>query len=300
MSIRTLKTLLAIEREGTFVAAASALGLTQSAVSLQMRTLETELRLTLFERGRGRPVLNPQGRAIAARAAQIVRLHEDLASVAAPGGEIGGTLVLGAIPTVLTGVLPQALASLRASQPRMQVRVTAGLSAELTRKVADGELDAALVTQPIGALPGGLSWTGFAAEPLIVIAPPGAAGETDREILETHPFIRFQRRAWAGRLIDAELRRRRIEVQDAMELDALEAITSMVSHGLGAAIVPQRIGSGPLDPGLRAVPFGEPPLYREVGLVEPEANPRATLTRTLLACLMRLCEPACPAMLDEP
>jgi DNA-binding transcriptional LysR family regulator len=284
MSLRALRSFVAIARHGTFAAAAAALGLTQSAVSLQMRGLEAELRARLFDRSRRSPALTEQGRALLARAAEIVALYDGL-PVALSGPGLAGTLVLGAVPTVLTGVLPDALAALRAQHPEVQVRVVAGLSAELAALVERGEADAACVTEPMVRLPPGLTWRLFGRERLVVIAPPDAAGTGDRDLLARYPFIRFNRRAWAGRLIDEHLRRRGIAVNEAMELDSLEAIALMVSKGLGASIVPERAAGLALPARLVTRPFGRPPLVRKVGLIERAGHPRAALTAALLARL---------------
>ena len=97
-----------------------------------------------------------------------MRLCADLEDSLA-GADIAGVLEFGAIPTVLTGTLPGALASMRAAQPRLLVRLTSGLSGELARRVYKGELDAGIVTEPV-ELATGLSWHPIAAEPLVVIA----------------------------------------------------------------------------------------------------------------------------------
>jgi DNA-binding transcriptional LysR family regulator len=286
MSIRALKTFLAIAGHGTFAAAGRALSLTQSAVSLQIQGLEKQIGAALFDRSRRGAVLTADGRALLARAAEIVALYDGMpASLAADA--LRGTLRIGAVPTVITGVLPGALAQLRGLHPALQVRLVAGLSAELTAQVEGGELDAALVTQPVEHLPAGLVWREFARETLMVIAPVGGKARSDAELLTSHPFIRFNRRAWAGRLIDARLRARGIVVSEAMELDSLEAITLMVQRGLGASVVPLRASDRVAPPGTVRVPFGRPPAVRPIGLVERAGHSRSRLTDALFSRLRK-------------
>jgi len=285
MTIKALRTLLAIHRHGSFAAAGKAVGLTPSAVSLQIGGLEQRLNVRLFERGGRTPRLTASGHLAITRAQEILRLYDELPTVLASTGEIAGTLMLGAIPTTLTGFLPDALARLRTLHPRLRVRLVAGLSAELAAGVERGELDAALTTEPMERLARDLAWTKVGEEPLAVIAPPGARGRDDKTLLESYPLIRFNRRAWAGRLIDAELRRRKIAVVEGMELDSLEAIARMVSSGLGASVVPARLASLPEARRLRVVPFGKPPVIRTVGLIDRPGSPRAPLIQALLATL---------------
>lgn len=285
MSIKALRTLLAIARHGSFAAAGKSLGLTPSAVSLQIGGLEQRLHAKLFERGARTPRLTPAGHVAIARAQEIIRLFDELPGALATDDAIAGTLMLGAIPTTLTGFLPDALGRLRRLHPELRVRLVAGLSAELAAAVDRGELDAALTTEPMERLPRDLAWTEVAREKLAVIAPPGARGRDDKTLLEGYPLIRFNRRAWAGRLIDAELRRRKIAVVEGMELDSLEAIARMVKSGLGTSIVPARLAALPEARGLRVVPFGKPALTRIVGLVARAGSPRAPLIEALLATL---------------
>lgn len=284
MSIRALKTFAAIARHGTFAAAGQALSLTQSAVSLQIRGLEAMLGAALFDRSRRGAVLTADGHALLARAGEIIALYDGMGA-ALSNRALAGTLRLGAVPTVITGVLPEALARLRDDHPALQVRLVAGLSAELTRQVDAGELDAALVTQPVETLPAGLSWREYAREKLMVIGPADGKPRSDAEILTRHRFIRFNRRTWAGQLIDAQLRARGIMVSEAMELDSLEAITLMVQRGLGASVVPLRATDHAVPPGIVRRPFGRPPAVRPVGMVERQGHAKSQLTLALFSRL---------------
>ena len=191
MELRHLRTLVAIADYGGFAAAGAAIGLTQSAVSLHVKALEEGLGALLFDRSRRPPLLNAHGADLVERAREIVRLCADFED-SLTGADIAGVLELGAIPTVLTGTLPAALASLGAAHPGLLVRLTSGLSAELARRVYKGELDAGIVTEPVD-LAAGLSWHPIAAEPLVVIAPEDAAEDSDHQLLESRPFIRFKR-----------------------------------------------------------------------------------------------------------
>lgn len=287
MDIRHLKTLLAIAEHGGFAAAGAAIGLTQSAVSLHVKALEETLGVVLFDRQRRPPVLNSHGRELIYRAREIVERYDSLRQAFHPDA-LSGVLDLGAVPTVITGILPSALSALRSSQPGLHIRVANGLSEELVERVRRGELDVALVSEP-AHLAADLAWQVVAREPLVVIAPGQLPG-TDRELLESLPFIRFQRYAWAGRLIDTQLRERGIEVHTGMEMDSLEAISLMVSYGLGVSVVPRRPIATPFASGVRVVPFGTTPVYRVVGLVAQQGNPRQTILATLYRQLVQQIE----------
>lgn len=283
MEIRSLKVLVAVADHGSFAAAGNAVGLSQSAVSLQMKNLEQQLGCRLFDRKRRPPLLNAEGRALVERAREVVQKWEQLAD-AFKAEPVAGSLSLGALPTIITGVLPRALSRLRLENPRLKIRLTTGLSHELEQLIQKEQLDAAVVTQP-REVATGLCWYPFAIEPLIVIAPADAQGKDDRALLEGLPFIRFRRYAWAGQLIDGEINRRGIAVNPQMEIDSLEGIALLVGQGLGVSVVPQRKVDAPLPKSIRAVPFGQPQISRTLGLLEPMENPRTRLVKQLYNAL---------------
>jgi DNA-binding transcriptional LysR family regulator len=286
MELRQLRTLVAIEDYGSFAAAADAVGLTQSAVSLQIRHLEDELGVELFDRRRRSPVFNGKGRALVEHARKVVEICQHISQHSAVEA-LEGMLMLGAVPTSLDGIVPQALASMREYHPRLLVKVASGLSAELTARTRSGDINTAVVTEP-QQLADGLIAHLIAREPLIVIAPPEVEGESDQEILESGPFIQFDRRAWVGQQIDQHLKDRGIRVSLGMEINTLEAIARMVRCGLGVSVVPLPTGREMISAGLKWVSFGDPPLYRSLVVIERQANPQARLVSGLVSALRRV------------
>ncbi len=284
MNLHHLETLVAAAETGSFTGAAERVGVTQSAVSMQMKALEDDLGVALFDRSRRPLGLSEAGLALLPQVRELLRLADELA-IRAAGTALVGRLRLGVIPTAATALVPQALARLTARAPELQIRIESGLSGELSRRVAQGALDAALITLP-RRLGRDLRAREVRREPLVVVAPAGSAPGTDAALLRDRPFIRFNRRAGVGRLIDAELRRRRIQVREVMELDSVEAILAMVGHGLGVAVAPAHsLGAG-AGAGLVTAPFGDPPLARRVSLVERDRDGESPLVEALLGALL--------------
>lgn len=273
MSLRALRTLVAIAQYGSFARAAEAVCLTQSAVSLHVRSLEEDFNAPLFDRTRRVPVLTEAGHRAVERAREILALYDGIAAEIGEASELAGRLRIGAIQTALAGTLPMALAALRLAHPRFRVQVYSGMSAELAIRIDAGELDAAVTTEPVKPHPSGLAITPLYQEGFWIIGPPGLGSLDAKTLLQEYPFIRFDRRAWAGRTIDSELRRMRVRVQTDMELDNQEAIVEMVARGLGVAIVP--LSGRELDrlSGLTCLPFAEPQRQRKVVLLEREDRP---------------------------
>ena len=283
MSLRGLRILAAVAGKGSFAAAAEQLGLTQSAVSLQIKNLEEAFGVPLFERTGRSPKLNLNGKLAVQRAREILDLYDGIKGELSPSDAIKGVLTLGAVPTVITGSLPAVLGRLRQRHGEMQVRLVSSLSAELVRRVEEGDLDAALTTEPPFPIPPHSQWQTYDEEPFFVVAPKSAAAGTVKELFEGYPFVRFDKTAWAGALVDAQLTAQGIRPREVTELDSLEAAASMVEQGLGIAVVPlnrQRLREAKTH--FQLTPFGAPQLTRRMGMYQKRRHPRLALTQVVL------------------
>jgi len=279
MEIRTLYTLLAIVDHRTFAEAGKAVNLSASGVSLQIRALEEEFGVTLFDRRTRPPTLTWEGQAFVNRAREVVSGWENL-SESLRREVVSGILSVGATHTVVSGVLPIALRQLQRKHRELRVRLMTGLSIELEAALERRVIDAAILTEPetVGAE---FKYMSFCNEPLAVIAHRAMEGETDRDLLESHSFVRFKRMTRVGELINEELRRRKITVQSFMEVDTLEGVINLVANDLGVSVVPVRRMARPFPSEIKFVPFGNPPLVRALGILQRSENPRGHLVEHL-------------------
>ena len=251
MTIRLFRTLIAVADHKTFSEAAEAVHVTHAAVSQQMRRLEADLGVILFNRQSRTPELTPLAHQVIAKARILIEDYDSLVpSVLADGG-LSGVIALGALRTTLTGLTPQAMAIVKARFPQIRLHIRPGLSGTLLSDIERGNLDAAVVTKP-HLMPAGVYFRELVSEPLQLIAAPQEEDEDPVALLRNRPFIRFDRNAVVGTLIDNWLVSKRIRVSETMELDSLEAIASMVHANLGVSIVP--------DPAVK--PFDRTPLKR--------------------------------------
>lgn len=286
MSIRRLRTLVAVAEAGTFAAAARSVFVSQAAVSMQMKSLEQEFGALLFDRKKRPPALNPAGLALVPRAREILRAYDDMLRSLSDSGGLAGELTIGAVPTTMTGLTPKAIGGLRATYPMLHIKVVPDLSAGLLPQVDRAQLDAAIISEPQFAT-GGLAWTPFAAEPLIMLTAMDAPDDSPETLLRELPFIRFNRQAWVGRLIDDWLQARRIHVREVMELDTLEAISTMVFHGLGISIVPRRCVPSPSPLPLRRVALDAPGHERVLGVIMRPDCPNRRLVEVFTEALVK-------------
>ncbi|WP_318167310.1 LysR family transcriptional regulator [Roseobacter sp.] len=284
MSIRMLRTLIAVHDHTTFSAAADAVHVTHAAVSQQMRTLEETWGIQIFDRSRRTPELTPLGRALVVRAREVVKAYDQmLPSVLGESG-VSGDISLGALPTTLTTMVPSAISMLVADYPQVRVRLFPGLSNQLVSQLERGALHAAIITRP-DLLPNGLNFLEIAAEPLQLLASRDIDSDDPFDLLERYPFIRFNRDAVVGRMIESWLQRKGIRVNEAMELDGLEAISSMVFAKLGVAIAPKRSVQVENPLPLKRLSLGADAPVRQLGL----AFPQDTAFGPVLTALHHLC-----------
>ena len=283
-SIRVLKTFLAVARHGSFAAAGNQIGLTAAAVGLQIRALEHELRRQLFDRSGRSVVFNSAGRELVAPVAELVARYEALAAQPDQAG-LSGKLVMGALVSALMGAFADGLLALLREHPALEVRLFAGLSADFAERVESGELDAAVVTQPPMRLSSNLIWSPLYDEPMVLIVPRKAHFEMPRDtrrLLAECPFLRFDRQAWTGHLVNEALVQAGATVREGMELNSVEAIVALVRQGFGVSIVPRLANvQWSRDRALRLVPLPKVKVQRRVGLLERRRHGREQVTAAI-------------------
>ena len=275
MQLRQLKTLIAIADTGSFHAAAEVVCITQSAVSMQMKNLEEQLQIELFERSVRPPRLSNSAQLILEQARKIVELSDNLLETSPVAGQFSGFIRIGSIPGV-SFMLPDTLCLLRDKYRDLQLRVFSNYTDELITQVLTGKLDAAVVTQP-SELDAHLTSRQILVEPMVVLAPKDMTGTSDEVLLKTQPLISFNRKAEVSRRIEEALLQRRIKVDPIMEMDTLETFQMMIQRGLGIGILPVSSVRKHLRDDLYIVPFGTPPLTRKITLIQRSDHLRVSL-----------------------
>ncbi|MDQ0588129.1 LysR family transcriptional regulator [Variovorax paradoxus] len=274
--INELRTFIAVCRHGTFAAAGDRIGLTQSAVSSQVKRLEEALGFELFERTGRSATLNAAGQTTLARAEEICALYAKLGELPDDAAS-GGLLRIGAIASAQSTLVARALARLRKAQPLLRVHVSPGVSMRLMDELDAGTIDAAVIIRPpFGILPE-LAWQPLVQEPYVLIAAKKLPGKDWRALLQEQPFLRYDRASFGGRMVERFLRREGIAVNDSIELDEIAGLIHMTSKGLGVALVPLVEAHLPLPASVRMLSLGELTFHREVGLLQrkPRASPPA-------------------------
>ncbi|PTT26526.1 LysR family transcriptional regulator [Pseudomonas sp. HMWF021] len=283
--LRELKTFLAVARHGTFAAAGLHIGLTQSAVSAQIRNLEQALGIRLFDRTGRQATLNPAGQRALPMAQEMLAIFSRMA-VSENVSEFRGELKIGAVATAQTGLLPKALLRLRQQVPGLEPKLVPGVSLNLLSQVDAGEVDLAIMIKPPFELPKELSATVIRREPFVLIVPLQVKGDDPLQLLADQPQVRYDRHSFGGRLVTQFLREQRIQVEVALELDELEAIVKMVESGLGVSLLP-KAGlwlEHPLK--VRVIELGELTFYREMVLLQRYSQRNQPVQKLFADCLL--------------
>jgi DNA-binding transcriptional LysR family regulator len=278
MDTRQLRTFVAIAEHGTFARAALIVNLTPSAVSQQVHSLEQELDTKLFNRDSRPPCLNLQGLRMLETAKLVLALVDETRGVLS-GKQMTGTLNIGSVRTSTIGLLPRAIVALRQEFPELNVNLRVGMSSTLISDVNADRLDVAVVAEHSG-VSRDLLWSPFIREPLVVIAPPGTPPMPVQQLLETLPFVRFGSNVPLGAMINNELARLGIAVQDIAEIDTVPAIVECVAAGLGASIVPD-IAVRENGRDMLTLPFGEPQVFRQIGMIHRANSAKVELLAAL-------------------
>ncbi len=278
-SLRTLKSFVAVARQGSFAAGAARVALTQAAVSLQMRNLEAELKRPLFDRGgqggQGgrRAQLNAAGQALLPWAERMLaldaQLHEELRGAALRADPMAGAYRIGAVVSAVAS-LAHAVVALKKEHAALELKLVSAKSGELAAMVESGALDAAVLVRGSGRTPAGLGWSPLYEEPLVLLAPAEEGKRrTAAQLLAEEPFLRFDRAERTGVLVEQGLRRLlKAPVQEFLELNSIEALAELVRQQVGVALLPRlRRASWEQDLTLRVIALPELALTRSIGLL---------------------------------
>lgn len=282
MDTRYVESFVTVVECGSVAEAARKLDLTAAAVAARIRALEEDLGASLLERS-GRVVKpTPKGVLLLTQAKNVLAEVQELRTSAVDRSVLE-EYRFGTFISALTTILPPLLEAVYAQHPALRMFVDPGFSPDHCRKVVDGRLDGALVVEHQFAIPKGCEWEPVMEDPLVVVAPLAHAGVDPHELLRTHPFIRYDRRVWGGRLADRYLREHGIRPRERIEIDGSMAIVSLVSQGLGVSLLPNwRPMWSPRAQMVRIPLPGTPPV-RRIGMLWQARGPKAELSKDILA-----------------
>jgi DNA-binding transcriptional LysR family regulator len=295
MELRQLKYFVAVAEELHFRRAAERLYVAQPAISEQIRKLEAELGVALFQRTNRSVVLTDAGLAMLDEARRV--LHQaDIAQRAARSGcdQTGGRLRLGYVPDALPTSVLRALGQLASASPRIDVSLETGSTLSLVDAVRDRRLDAVVTGLPTPS--NGLRTTSLGRQRVVAALPGHHALAFDPRL--TLERLAPQRLVMLPRVAnpafhdavialcrDAGLSPTLVEAAEPR----VESVLLAVVAGAGAALLPASVSERYVTPGVRLVELPDvEPVFESALLTQPHTD--SLSTHSLMRTVSRLAE----------
>lgn len=269
MELRQLTYAVAVADERHFTRAAARLRTAQPAISHQIRKLELELGIELFERGRHGAAPTAAGEVVLARARRVlIELDALREEVAAIRDLEHGQVELGAVQNLGPLDLAGLMADFHAARPGIDVRLREVSTDAMYALVAADQLDLAIAALDV-PVPGPLEARTLLREPLILALPEGhplAQRKVVRvEELAGDAFVAFPRGTGLRAATERITQEAGFDARVHFETSDMSRLLSLVAHGLGVTLIPASAGTR-VAAGLRTVRLRHAP-HRSVGVV---------------------------------
>jgi LysR family hydrogen peroxide-inducible transcriptional activator len=279
VSLRQLRYLESLAETRHFGHAAQACAVSQPALSMQIKELEDELRLSLVERRKSGIELTEKGLEVARRARTILASVRDLVDYAkGQAGVLSGVLKLGAIPSIAPYLLPAALPALQRRFPALSLQLRETVTETLVHELVSGDLDVILIALPIDEPELEthhlfddafiLATRATAENARTRAATPDMLADERLLLLEEGHCLRDQALSYCHMMTR--------EARESFGASSLATIVQMVANGYGITLLPEMAISSEIHRGgdIRLLRFVAPEPKREIGLAWRKTSPR--------------------------
>jgi DNA-binding transcriptional LysR family regulator len=242
MHIETLKVFCDVVETRSFSTAASQNFVTQSAVSQQIRALETKYECRLIERTRGAVQVTPAGEVVYQASKEIVQRYLEMeGGLQSMNNRVGGTLRIATVYSVGLYELTSPLRRFLRAYPQVKVHLDYSRSSKIQEDVLRGSIDFGILAYP--ARRPYLVLLPFREDRLVLICHPQHPLASHKQIsvhkIHGEAAIGFERDIATRRAIDRALRARGVALRYVSEVDNIDTIKRFVEVGQGVAIVPE-------------------------------------------------------------
>ncbi len=295
MNLRDLRYLVAVAEHRHFGRAAEACFVSQPTLSTQLKKLEETLGVVLFERSNRRVMLTPEGEQIVQQTQRILVEVNALTALSEQLRDpMGGDLRVGIIPTMAPYLLPKVLVPLQEAFPNLRIQLTEGQTANISRMLKQGDLDATLLALPLGEE--NIEEAAFYDEPFVLAVPANhpkaelacvASDDLEGEevlLLEDGHCFRDQ-------ALEVCQTHQGIESK-SFSATSLETLRQLVSAGVGVTLIPELAVPRQLsvDESIRYIPFdaaGSDQPMRTLGLCWRATSTRGELLQQVATVLQQ-------------
>jgi LysR family hydrogen peroxide-inducible transcriptional activator len=291
VEFRQLLAFKIVAEQGSFTAAANALHLTQSAISQQIKVLEDECGVLLFERSSRLVRLTTAGQVLLTHTERILAQVENArVEMAEMAGGIKGRCRLASLPSIAAYLLPQAIACFQQRYPDVELQLIESVQAQLLAWVQQGTVDFSIMGLPVGDPQ--LRYLSLWRDEFVLMVPQEHALARQRAVrlaeLVTERFILYPKGAGGRELILDACRRAGFEPRVGFESDDRETILGLVAAGVGVTLLPRFTAHHTRVDGPVMLDILAPRLFREVAMVWHPQRYLPQAARNLMTLLREL------------
>lgn len=289
ITIRQIRSIVAVYEETSFTRAAERENATQSGVSQHVGAVEAALGVTLFNRGADGVRPTAAGKRYYERAVQVLRQMELAASEAREASSgISGSVRAGLMPMFTRAALPPVLDRFLETHPEIDAQIIEGYSGTLTQMVRAEAIDFALV--PAGASDKGLNVTHLVRDREMLVSGPAMGLPHGQEvrlsdlppvnmIVPTRTNVRRER-------LEGYFDTHGIRIARLLEMDAMMGTLELVARGHWMAVLPGLICVSDREGLTRHVSaLAAPPLYSDFVMIEPSRKPLSPQAQLFLEAI---------------
>jgi LysR family hydrogen peroxide-inducible transcriptional activator len=280
MNLRDLRYLVTVADLKNFSQAAEACFVSQPTLSMQIKKLEDELGVTLFERSNRSVRLTEPGERILEASRRILGEVDLIKTIAGSSRDpLAGSFRLGAFPTLASYVFPRLVPEISRGLPKLKLLLVEEKTDVLVERLKAGQCDAALLALPVNDPP--LVAMKIFEDPFLLALPashPWAdhAQIDPAELRQVKLLLLDEGHCLRDQALDVCYQHGGHEEAD-FRATSLETLRMMVKAGSGLTLMP-RIAARLDDPEIRYLPFSEPAPRRIIGLVWRKTSARQILT----------------------
>ena len=286
--IGDLQAMVAVVERGGFRAAASAINLSQPALSRRIDKLEAALNVKLFERTTRRVSLTVVGREFYAKAQEILsNVENSLLSISDIAASAGGEVSIACVPSVAYHYLPPVIRQFHLANPSIRIKVIDEGANEVLNTVLRGEVDFGL--NFIGAQQAEIDFEPVMSERFVLACRDDHPLAQRRSVkwreLDDYPYIAVARSSGNRLLLDQALAAAELRPSAVFEVRHVATSLAWVQAGLGIAAVPHLAMPSHEQSSLRVIALVEPKVERTLGLICKKGRNLSSSAQALYSAL---------------
>ena len=292
MNIKDLESFRALAQTMHFRKAADLCGISQPSLSIQIKKLETELGVTLFERSQKQVTLSPEGQELLSRANAILLEVEEFKDCARQLSDpYQGKMTLGAFPTLSPYLFPQIFDELRSSYPEMKFYLVEEKTEVLIRQLCEGALDAAFIALPYEN-PLLSSDTIFQEDFYLAVSPENDISKKTKislaELDNQSLLLLTEGHCLREQALQICTNNNISEHYDS-RASSLETLRQMVSANIGITLIPHCALKE--NDGLSYIPFNSPSPHRKIALFWRPQSAKSVICQEISDDLKKMLAP---------